>query len=175
MSRRVPDFVNPFRAAEGGHVIAGRIEFTRMKRLMEAVDNHDGAAELSLNFAVDEQGIPHVKGRVNSEVALVCQRCLEPMTLPISIEMDLGIVASDEAVKRLPEYYEPLIVGDKPLSVAEMVEEEIMLALPAVPRHEPGVCVAANTASGERPEDGNDKESSSNNPFAVLARLKSKH
>ena len=173
MSKRVPDFVNPFRAAESGQTIAGRVEFARMGRLVEAVENRDGGAEVRLSFAIDEQGVPYVWGQVSSEVVLICQRCLEPMTVPITIEMALGIVDSDDEAKCLPERYEPLVTGGKPLMVAELIEDEILLALPAIPRHNDGVCAAVNTASREESSDEGD--ASSANPFAVLARLKSKH
>lgn len=173
MSKCVPDFVNPFRAAESGQTIAGSVEFARMGRLVEAVENRDGSAEVRLSFAIDEQGVPHVRGRVRSEVVLICQRCLEPMTVPITIEMALGIVDSDEEAKRLPEHYEPLVVDGKPLTVSELIEDEILLALPAIPRHDDGVCAAANTASGE--ESSEESDASSASPFAVLSRLKSKH
>ena len=173
MSKRVPDFVDPFRAAESGQTIAGRVEFARMGRLVEAVENRDGSAEVRLSFAIDEQGVPHVEGRVSGEVVLVCQRCLEPMTVPITIEMALGIVGSDDEAKRLPEHYEPLVTGGKPLAVAELIEDEILLALPVIPRHDDGVCAAANVANKEEP--GDEDDASSTNPFAVLARLKSKH
>jgi len=173
MSKREPDFVNPFRAAESGQTIAGRVEFARMGRLVEAVENREGGAEVSLSFAVDEQGIPHVRGKVNGEVVLICQRCLEPMAVPIAIEMALGIVGSDDEAKRLPEHYEPLVTGGKSLAIAELIEDEILLALPVIPRHDDGVCAAANVANKEEP--GDEDDTSSTNPFAVLARLKSKH
>lgn len=172
MSKRVPDFVNPFRAAEGGHTIAGRVAFARMKRLAAVVENGDGGADVTLSFAVDEQGIPHVRGWVRGEVALICQRCLAPLTLPVSAEMDLGIVASDEEAKRLPAYYDPLLAGGQPLSVAELVEDELLLALPAIARHADGVCAAAKPASETVPAE---EDEAAANPFAVLARLKSKH
>lgn len=168
MSKHVPDFIDPFRAAEGRHGIAGRIPFTRMARLSTAVENRDGAAEVVLNFAVDEQGIPFVNGRVQSDVVLTCQRCLEPMNLPIDITVELGIVASDEEAKRLPAHYDPLVAGEGKLAVAELIEDEILLALPAIPRHD-GACVA----KGQEPPAEQDKDPAAN-PFAVLAQLKSK-
>ncbi len=171
MSKQVPDFINPFRAAEGGQSIAGRLAFTRMQRLAEVVKNTEGSAEVALDFAVDEQGIPHVHGQVRCEVVLICQRCLEAMTVPIDVEMDLGIVGSDDEANRLPERYDPLVAGAEPVLVAELVEDEILLALPAVPRHEGKVCAAAIP---EQVGEGDTAEVAAN-PFAILAQLKAKH
>jgi uncharacterized protein len=169
MSKHVPDFINPRRAAEGGYDVAGTVAFTRMARLSKAVENHDGAAEVALHFALDEQGIPVVKGRVRSEAVLICQRCLSPLSVPIDLEVELGIVASDEEAKRLPTHYDPLVAGEDRLAVAELVEDEILLALPAIPRHEDAACTAGVTEAPAEQASGR-----TDNPFAVLEQLKSK-
>jgi len=174
MSKHMPDFINPVRAAEGRHSIAGQLAFARMTRLAQVVENRESSADVVLAFAIDEQGIPHVRGQVHGEVVLICQRCLESMTVPIDIEMDLGIVTSDEAAKRLPERYDPLVVSGQPLSVAELVEDEILLALPAIPRHDGETCTAAKTAIPQKRRDDAASDEPAANPFAVLAQLKSK-
>jgi uncharacterized protein len=174
MSKRVPDFINPFRAAEGGHSIAGRLAFARMGRLIEVVENTEGAAEVSLDFAIDDQGIAHVRGRVRAEAVLICQRCLEPMTVSIDAEINLGIVGSDDEAKRLPEQYEPLVVSGQQLSVAELIEDELLLFLPAIPRHDDAVCAEASVVAMKERDGEGDFAETSTNPFAVLARLKSK-
>ena len=166
MSKHVPDFINLLRAAEGGYDIAGPVNFNRMARLSEMVENRDGAAEVELHFAVDGQGIRIVTGRIRSELALTCQRCLEPMIVAVDIDVELGIVGSDEEAERLPGDYEPLVTADDRLAVPVLVEDEILLALPAIPRHDGG-CAAGSPA--ESPPAGR-----KDNPFAVLSRLKTK-
>lgn len=173
MSKHVPDFINPFRSAEGGYSIAGDVAFARMGRLIELVRNTEGSAQVILNFGMDKQGIPFVQGQIRTEVELICQRCLEPMKIPIQADMDLAIIGSDDEVKRLPERYDPLLVSEQPLSVAELVEDEILLALPAVPRHDEGVCSEAGILTTENRDGTEESVESHANPFAVLARLKS--
>jgi uncharacterized protein len=168
MSRHVPDFVNPVRAAEGGFVIAGRLAFTRMKRLLEVVKNTGDAADVSLNFSIDGQGIPNVRGRISAELELTCQRCLESMKVPVDLQICLGMVGSEEEAKRLSGQYEPLVIHGEQLLIAEMVEDEILLALPAIPRHEPADCAAENVRQNSLGES----DEASANPFAVLAKLK---
>jgi len=167
MSKHVPDFINPLRAAEGAYDIAGPLSFTRMARLSKMVENCGGAAEVDLHFDVDEQKIPVVTGRLRSELVLICQRCLEPLSVSIDIEVALGIVASEQEAERLPSRYDPVIVEDERLSVADLVEDEILLALPAIPRHQEQ-CAAGVPPAEQPPAERAD------NPFAVLSRLKSK-
>lgn len=167
MPKHVPDFINPLRAAEGGYDIAGQVSFTRMPRLSAMVENRDGAAEVDLHFAIDDQKIPTVTGRVRSDLALICQRCLKAMKVSIDIEVALGMVASEEEARRLPDHYDPVVIEDQRLAVAAVVEDEILLALPAIPRHEGGACKAADTGSAAEPA-----AEPKDNPFAVLATLK---
>jgi len=173
MSRHVPDFINPVRAAEGGFSISGQLAFSRMKRLLEVVNNPDGVAELDLNFAVDGQGTPNVRGWMHTDVDLICQRCLEPMQVSVDVNICLGIVASEEEARRLPEQYDPLVARNEQLMIAEMVEDEILLALPSIPRHDAGECTVRE--DGEKRQSGaGDSVEDSANPFAVLAKLKAK-
>ena len=173
MSRHVPDFINPIRAAEGGFHVAGQVKFSRMKRLLEVVTNRDDAAEVSLDFSVDGQGIAFAQGRVNADLMLTCQRCLSPMKFVLNIDFCLGIVASEDEAQRLPERYDPLIIHGDQLLIAEAVEDEIFLALPAFPRHDPAECDVVDNV--EKRQSSNDEaEKLKASPFAVLAQLKGK-
>ena len=173
MSRQVPDFINPVRAAEGGFSISGLLAFGRMKRLLEVVNNPEGAAEIALDFAVDVHGAPYVRGRIRAELVVACQRCLESMKVSVDVDLSLGIVSSEDEAKRLPEHYDPLVARGEQLLVAELVEDEILLALPAIPRHDPAECTAMESEDTRSGDDGEGDEVASS-PFAVLAQLKAK-
>ena len=144
----------------------------RMSRLSAMISNRDGAAAIDLHFGIDEQGLRHVDGRINSELELVCQRCLQPLLLPVTIDVRLGIVESEVAAEQLPAHYDPLQVGGDPVSVGELVEDEILLALPGFPRHEGDVCESLVTIDEPLRDEGH--VASKPNPFAVLANYKPK-
>ena len=158
------------RYADAGFALVGDVAFKRMPRLSGMIANRDGAAVIDLRFGIDEQGLRHVYGRIDSEVELICQRCLQPLLLPVAIEVRLGIVESEQAAERLPAHYDPLQVGADPVSVGELVEDEILLALPGFPRHEADACAPAVLA--EPPQEKG--QETKVHPFAVLAGLKSK-
>ena len=169
MSNRLPDFIDPMRYADTGRALAGSVPFSRMQRLTDIVSNHDAACEAELRFDVDAQGTRTVQGRVRAQLTLVCQRCLQPMSVRVDAPVSLGIVASEREAEQLAEVYDPLLVSEDPLSLAELLEDEILLALPVFPRHEEGECAAAAGAAQEDEVIPVEKP----NPFAVLARLKS--
>ena len=102
----------------------------------------------------------------------MCQRCLEPMVHGVTAEALFGIVSSAEDAEQLPERYEPLIVAERSLFVADLVEDELLLSLPLVPKHAEKDCPAAQRLAQANEEAGEAEDKV--NPFAVLSRLKDK-
>jgi uncharacterized protein len=106
---------------------------------------------------------------VAAKVRLVCQRCLEKMDWPLEVKFSLALVHDDDEAAALPAEYEPLLWPDGSGSLAALVEDELLLALPAVPRHvDPQECgpVERVMRSEIDPDERRD------NPFNVLSQLK---
>jgi uncharacterized protein len=110
-----------------------------------------------------------MKGSIQGEVMLKCQRCLENMSLPLDLVFRLGLVASDEAANALSDRYEPLLVTAEPAYIADVIAEEVLLAIPIVPRHSDSVDCQEFVKDYMPPQSEQRK-----NPFAVLAGLKLK-
>jgi uncharacterized protein len=169
MSGRLPQSVQPERLAEIGAVLQGSVGLSSMARLAGLLHDTDGSAEVELAFGVDEQGIKYARGRIRAALHLICQRCLQPLTYPIDIEMALGIVRPEEAA-RLPENYEPLLLEDSAIDVTKTVEDELLLGMPIVPMHPIEECrVDRETIDTE--EQGPRAEGGKRRPFAGLAEL----
>jgi uncharacterized protein len=168
MSDRLPDLFDPRRFAEQRRLLQGDIPLGPMRRLRESVSSGDGVASVDLTFGIDALGVKYVTGTVRARLGLVCQRCMGPLELPIEARVSLGVVESEAQAQRLPDGYEPLLAESGRAALSAVVEDELILALPVVPLHPRGVCVAVeqdertNEASGSEP-DG---------PFAVLAKLR---
>jgi uncharacterized protein len=120
---------------------------------------------------VDPEGRQFLKGRVLAELSVQCQRCLQPMRVPVDSEFCLSPVHGEEEAELLPEAYDPIQPSDEDcVDLKALVEEELILSLPVVAVHEPEDC-AADTSHYEgmaEPEKGGKP-----NPFAVLEQLKS--
>ena len=169
MSDQLPKHVDAHRLARQESRLVGTIPVSRLARLGAFLSDHRGTAEAELQFGMDPGGIEFVRGRVQAELALVCQRCLEPLTEWVRAEFCLGLAASEALAARLSEVYEPVLVGDEPLGTWELIEDELILALPIVPRHEPQQC-AAQVPREPKAEPGEERP----NPFAALEQLKHK-
>lgn len=139
-----------------------------MDRLKEVVADDDGYAEVDLWFG-KEGRIATVRGRVEATVSLVCQNCLGVIRWPVKSDVALGLITSLDEVSLLPEPYEPLLLGQGKTALKEIVEEELLLAVPAIPKHAEKCLEKMARMNGSPLESG---EVTHENPFSVLVKLK---
>ncbi len=108
-----------------------------------------------------------MQGQVSAEVSLICQRCLEPMVAPLSTHVAVGFISDEREVELLPVEFEPYLLKEEQVALADLVEDELILALPVVAMHSDTDCQVWYQESDDiAPET--DRE----NPFAVLSKLK---
>lgn len=74
--------------------------------------------------------------------------------------------------RRSAEGYDALEVGEEPLDLLALVEDELLLALPIVPAHDPEVCQHPAGFVVEDEPESSEVEDKRPNPFSVLAQLK---
>lgn len=128
----------------------------------------DGPVRAWLQFG-REQGLSIVQVRVAATLRGVCQRCLAELRLDVRADSRLAIVGSETQAERVPEELETFMAEEGHSSLAALVAEELLLALPLVPRHAPDEgCLAASVAQ-EPPEAGAAQETQ--RPFADLKAL----
>lgn len=167
MLSRLPERIEPLRLADAGRRFEGSIELAGLTRLAPLLISDQGRLEVSLVFDRDEAGTRYLAGEMRGHLQLTCQRCMQPMDFALDTRFRLGLVHGEEDGQRLPPSYEPLIVASEPMPTAQIVEDEVLLALPIVAMHEdPHPCAAPKQA--EPLPEGMQRE----NPFAVLAQLK---
>jgi uncharacterized protein len=59
----------------------------------------------------------------------------------VSCDVALQVVSDESKLERLSEADDAIVEPDKVISVAELVEDELILAMPMIPRHEEGQCL----------------------------------
>ena len=105
--------------------------------------------------------------QASTEVSLSCQRCLKPVQEALTLERSIQFVPDEAAAAELDADAEHDVLElTRSLDLAELIEDELLLALPLVPRHE--VCPEPLP----RPLGEPDAVSERPNPFAALAALK---
>ena len=117
-------------------VLRGVIELKRFNRLIGALESDAGAVEAELRFRRDPDGWLVVALEFETTVRLVCQRCLAPLEYRIGDKVEVALLESEALEKHVPDRYEPLVLDEDRLMPAMLIEDELIISLPIVPRHE---------------------------------------
>lgn len=146
----------------------GSVPLTSMPRLKDSLCSTDGAVTYDIEFGRDELGVANVRVKADAGLPLMCQRSLDPFVLPVRVDATLGLIVSESDEAGLPPGYEPLLVQDDgKLRMVDVIEDELILALPVVPL-KPGVEPVEQSWTAEDEVESPTKE----NPFAVLQKMK---
>lgn len=167
----IPLQVEPRKLADRGISFTGEIPLAKFTRAAELLINTDGAVHVSVAFSRDEQGLPLVRLELAAQVAMQCQRCLENAEISVSGRYNYVVVRSAAQAESiaLPDNYDALESSDEPLDLLALVEDELLLCLPIVPKHPQGEC---HSPPGYVEPQLSDDETTRSNPFSVLAQLK---
>lgn len=169
MTEHLPERLDLPAMAEAGRALRGRIPVARLERALPALVASDGELEVGLRLGKDPAGTRFMAVEISGEVMQTCQRCLQPVRVPLQLHSRLGLVHDEASAQSLPARYEPYVLTGEPANIAEIVTDEVLLALPLVPLHVDDSNCAAVTEDYRPPAD-----SKRENPFAVLAELKQK-
>ena len=118
---------------------------------------------------MDERGRAGATMTLRATLLLECQRCSEEMEFPLQRQARFRFVSTEEELNALPieDDETEVVVGSRQMDVATWIEDEAILSLPLIPRHD--FCrPAAEKGAGTATEQGSERP----NPFAALAALK---
>lgn len=174
----LPSSLEPLKLAQKAIALSGTVAANRFVRTLESGIAVVTDAEVALEFGIDQDRQRFVKGSLVVDVEVTCQRCLQPMRLPIRSDFALAIVFSDEAAAHVGKNYEPWLVdGDQDRAdIISPLEDELLLGVPVNVMHPEAECNAPNhyTASPAEDEQSEVNGEAKQSPFAVLADLKDK-
>jgi uncharacterized protein len=170
MLDRLPEYIDPLHLADKRGALKGQIPLRSLDRLAEMLVNDAGAVVVDLFFG-REGRLAKVEGHIEAILELECQNCLEAVKWSIDSAIKLGVVTSIDQANRLPEDYEPLLVEEGKISLKNIIEDEILLILPAFPKHQ-HACFVPKLDNKSLDILGSDGQSSTENPFSILAKLK---
>lgn len=161
--------IDSLRFAEAGERLVGRLALWQMPRLADVLVTHEGWLACTLEGCrLDWRGeaLPGLHLTVTGRLELQCQRCLETVAIDCGIDSHLLLVpaGAEWPEDELENDAFDAIPADPALSLLALVEEEVLLALPIVPRH--AHCLPPLTQVEVLQEDD------APSPFAVLAGLK---
>ncbi|HXH04006.1 MAG TPA: YceD family protein [Candidatus Competibacteraceae bacterium] len=167
MQTSLPDKFDPWKLADAAGQLQGEFAVSRLQRLAALLHGAPtGNVAVWLGAGRDSQGRAWLAGRFETNLTLLCQRCLTPLSLALVAECRLAPQHGEDAAE-LPEGCEALsVMEDGWVALVELVEDELLLALPMVPLHgDEQVCRDAGYIP---PAPAADERA---HPFAGLAQL----
>jgi uncharacterized protein len=146
------------RSWEVDRLVAGQLSFdgevalTSMPRLQDRLQVANGGAQVvqaRLSFG-KEHGANVARVRVAAEVPLRCERCMGLISWPVKTAATLALVADMSSADAAPAGLEPVLAEHGRVVLRDLVEEELLLALPLIARHDDAAdCAAGSVAADE--------------------------
>lgn len=153
--------------------VSGQTPLAALPRLAQGLAEPPG--DLAVRWSSQGQAKPVAGGQAElwltlqaqASVVLECQRCLASYTQPLALARRFRFVPGEEEAERLDELSEDDVLAlPARLDLIELLEDELVLAIPLVPRHE-GSCPAPLPLAVDEPAGAQPP-----NPFAALAALR---
>lgn len=151
--------------ARAGSTIERQFSVARLPRLQEAGVQDGSRIEVRLQFSLLD-GQPAIDGRLRGVVNVSCQRCMQPVAVPLDEKFQVIVVAQERADE--PGGYEPVIAEAARFDLRWLAEEQALLAMPLVPLHAEGEC---DEVAAPPPRREQDASPGSQKPFQNLRDL----
>jgi uncharacterized protein len=159
--------INSIEFARKALEIHDRIAVSQFSRLSDLLSGGGGELDYRLAGGSNAEGKPVLRLHAQGDVMLQCQRCLEAFKFELDIDSTFIIVTDEAKIPAASEDDEELseddyLVADAQMQVLDLIEDELLLALPYAPKHVEAECGASGTL----------KELKKPSPFAILQGLK---
>ena len=168
----LPKHFDPRKYANHESAFEGSLPLNKFKELCAILASDEGDVFIHLDFRVDEDRRYIATGSLTAQVQVVCQRCMGAVPHDLALDLSLAFVYDEDHAKNIPNSYDPVVMTDGDVILADMVEQEIILALPIVAYHEESGCNPTAVKYASSTDDAPDDEKP--NPFSILAQLKAK-
>ncbi|KVC88889.1 hypothetical protein WI77_21885 [Burkholderia ubonensis] len=189
-----PHAVDLFEFARSGRQAAGAVRLSQLPRMLNEVPadapdrdtvftwQAEGFTQNELQDDGAEGQQPYLRLALHGHAWLTCQRCMSPCDQAFDVDMTYRVVATEEEAEEFPldDDEADVIVGSRQFDLVDLIEEELLLSLPLVPKHEVCPAVHESLVSGASGPSGESDEASEEdgdegkqpNPFAALEALK---
>lgn len=158
--------INNIEFAQKALEIHDTIPLLQFSRLHDLLAHTNGQLSFKLEGGKDSNKAAYLQLKVWGSVPLTCQRCLQPFEHEIMVDTHF-LLMRDESEMPAPEEEgddEDYLPIQAEMHVLDLIEDEVLLALPIAPKHKEGACINENNIETYKKP----------NPFAKLALLKSK-
>jgi uncharacterized protein len=130
--------IDGFEFARSGSRLSGDWPAKQFGRLRDVLYAPEGTLHFELQGLPQAQGRPGIRVAVAGTLLLTCQRCLGPLPFELQAESLLLLFGNEAELAALPVEAEgpERIAAGREMPVLDLIEDEVLLAVPYAPRHE---------------------------------------
>lgn len=110
----IPPHIDPRKLVDRGATLEGVYALADMPRVCEQLTSDAGEVCVKVSFERDHQKLAVMHMQLDTEVSMVCQRCLDAAAIPVHGEYTYAILREGQSADGLPKGYDALEVGRNP-------------------------------------------------------------
>ena len=164
LSKSLPDQLKLFNFAKKEISLSGLYKISDFPRISEITSNKKDNVRVDLSFYLKNNKTPCVDGIIELDIALMCQRCLDDLSIALKVDFNLAFTRHDKHSEELESNYEIYVIEEDELATIDFISDEVLLSIPMVPTHDYD-CI----------KEFNEQEivdEKSDNPFNILKKIK---
>ena len=167
-------FVDAFTCALSGTTLERSFGLTDLPRLQDAGAGEGSTLKVSFRFLKVDARVA-VEGILDGVAKLICQRCMKVADVPLQDRFNLILVQDEAELAEDVAGYEPVLADPVRLDLRLLAEDQVLLALPLVPRHESDQCIDDGNEVLASPVAAAADEGTKQSPFKNLRDMMRGH
>ena len=146
MSQRI--VINSLVFAREERSLQGELPVARLARVLDKLVDSAGSLSYRVSGRINPRNRPQLLLQLDGLLSVCCQRCLEGIDYPLAVCSVLEFVDDEEDLtqEEIEDDSKDFLLAQSELDVVALIEDEIILDLPLVPRHES--CALPDTGQG---------------------------
>lgn len=173
MNTELPLHIDPLLFAQQEREIQGEIRIADLPQIVGLTTQPDNLLKIVMSFSKSSLQYPFLKGTIKGEIVQMCQRCLGDTITKIDEKFELLLVTSEMSPTAEQEGHDIFEYDETTIDTVELIEEEVMLALPIVAKHESIDECLPIAQKWIKNKEHVPADQHKENPFAKLKDLKS--
>ena len=164
-NNQLPKVIKLFNFAKKERSLGGVYKISSLPRISEIARNKEDKVKVDLSFYLENNKTPCIKGIINLNIILDCQRCLEALPIELKVDFKLAFVRHEQQAEGLDSSYELYVTKEEEeLLTIDIITDEILLSIPMAPSHDFDCNLIINKDEVV--------EESRENPFTILKNIK---
>ena len=163
-NNQLPKVIKLFNFAKKERSLGGVYKISSIPRISEIARNKEDKVKVDLSFYLENNKTPCIKGIINLNIILDCQRCLEALPIELKVDFKLAFVRHEQQAEGLDSSYELYVTKEEELLTIDIITDEILLSIPMAPSHDFDCNLIINKDVVV--------EESRENPFTILKNIK---